>query len=202
LVSVTSGIIPAVPDQTDDPEVVVRLAKLGWTVEEPLPTLTRLAAYGVIRRDGLVLLCRVAPGNLGAGFWTLPGGGLEFGESPEAAAVREVEEETGLLARITGQPSIHSDTGVWPFSAGPVSYHHVRFVYPMELTGGAERREVDGSTDEFAWLTEAEVDALAAEDRMGDLVVAALERFPASAAAGARPAPRDHSSSSPEASSA
>jgi 8-oxo-dGTP diphosphatase len=200
-----------VSDQTDDPEIVERLAKLGWTVEQPIPTLTRLAAYGVIRRDGRVLLCRVAPGNLGAGFWTLPGGGLEFGESPEAAAVREVEEETGLLARITGQPSIHSDTGVWPFSAGPVSYHHVRFVYPMELTGGSERRELDGSTDDFAWFTKAELDRLAADDRVGDLIVAALERFPAAEAPtgdasgemrDAAPAASGQSSSSAEASSA
>ena len=167
------------PDPTDDPEIVERLDKLGWTTGEPTPRLTRLAAYGVIRNDDRVLLCRVAAGNLGAGFWTLPGGGLEFGEAPEAAAVREVEEETGLHARITGEPAIHSHTGVWPFSGGPVSYHHVRFVYPMELTGGgAERREVGGSTDEFAWFTRAEVDELAEQDRVGDLIVDALARFP------------------------
>lgn len=167
--------------------------------------MTRLAAYGVIRKDGRVLLCRVAPGNLGAGYWTLPGGGLEFGESPEAAVVREVEEETGLRARITGKPSIHSHRGEWPFSAGPVAYHHVRFVYPMEVTGGVARREVDGSTDEFAWLTPAEVDALAAEDRTGELVVEALERFSADAQdhAGSRaPGREDQSARSAEASSA
>ncbi len=191
--SVTSGIIPAVPHQTDDPEIVDRLSGLGWTTGQPIPRLTRLAAYGVLRRDGRVLLCRVAPGNYGAGFWTLPGGGLEFGEAPEAAAVREVEEETGLVARIVGPPSIHSDAGAWPFSAGPVSYHAVRFVYPMEVTGGAERREVDGSTDEFAWLNQKELDALAADDRLGDLPARVLAVAPEAAG---------QSSSSAEASSA
>ena len=63
-----------------------------------LPGVTRLAAYAVIVQDGHILLCRVAPGNLGAGLWTLPGGGLEFGESPEVGVVREVEEETGLIS--------------------------------------------------------------------------------------------------------
>ena len=165
------------PLPPDDPEIIARLDTLGWKTGQPIPRMTRLAAYGVLRKAGRVLLCRVAPGNLGAGYWTLPGGGLEFGESPETAVVREVEEETGLRARITGEPSIHSHTGEWPFSAGPVAYHHVRFVYPMQVIGGAERREVDGSTDEFAWLTEAEVEALAAEDRTGELVVEALRRF-------------------------
>jgi 8-oxo-dGTP diphosphatase len=161
LVSVTSGIIPAVPGPPDDPELIERLAGLGWSRGQPIPPLTRLAAYGVIRRDGRVLLCRIRQGNLGEGLWTLPGGGLRFGEAPEVGVVREVEEETGLLARVTGPPAIHSDTGTWPFSAGPVSYHHVRFVYPMEVLGGTERREIDGSTDDLGWFTLEELDGLA-----------------------------------------
>jgi 8-oxo-dGTP pyrophosphatase MutT (NUDIX family) len=73
----------------DDPEIRARLEAAGWTGEPfPLPPITRLAAYGAIRRDERLLLCRVGPGNLGEGRWTLPGGGLEFGETPEAAVVR------------------------------------------------------------------------------------------------------------------
>lgn len=163
-------MIRAVADRTDDPEIIERLAGLGWTIGAPVPSVTRLAAYGVIRRGDRTLLCRVSPGNLGAGLWTLPGGGMAFGEAPEAAAVREVEEETGLVARVTGAPSIHSDTGAWPFSAGPVSYHTIRFVYPMEAVGGTERREVDGSTDELGWFTPGEIGDL----RLADIVERAL----------------------------
>ena len=130
-----------------------------------------MGAYALCTdEEGRVLLARVGTSDTVRGRWTLPGGGLEFGEGPEAAAVREVAEETGLDARITGQPSIHSDTGEWPFSAGPVAYHTVRFVYPMEVVGGDERPEVDGSTDEFGWFTPGEVEAL----RLADIVERAL----------------------------
>lgn len=59
----------------------------------------------VIVRDGHVLMVRErrrdADGRrLGIEYWTLPGGGIEDGESSEAAVIREVAEETGL--HVTG----------------------------------------------------------------------------------------------------
>ena len=126
--------------------------------------MTRLAAYGVIRRGDAILLCRISPSYPAAGMWTLPGGGIEFGEPPDVAALREVEEETGLIARITGEPRILSHTGVWR-RPQPVAYHHLRFVYPMEVIGGSERMEVDGSTDACGWFT---------RDQLTDLPVVGL----------------------------
>ena len=161
-----SGQVP------DDPELRDRLTGQHAIDADGVPMITRLAAYGILRDDGgRLLLCRVAPGNLGEGLWTLPGGGIEFGESPEAAAVREVEEETGLIGRIDGVPEILSDTGTWPRPSGEsVRFHTVRFIYPMSVVGGEERVEVGGSTDAFAWLTVAQIDELADAGRLGDLV--------------------------------
>ena len=58
----------------------------------------RVAAYAVIERRGKILLTHWRRGHLHG--WTLPGGGLEAGEDPKDAVVREVLEETGLDARV------------------------------------------------------------------------------------------------------
>jgi 8-oxo-dGTP diphosphatase len=153
-----------VPPPTGDPPTTALPPPSGSSAADALGRVTRLAAYGVIRRDDAVLLCRISPSYPAAGDWTLPGGGIEFGEAPHVAAVREVEEETGLVARITGAPTILSHTGIWP-REHPVRYHHVRFVYPMEIVGGSERMEVDGSTDACGWFT---------PDRLADMPIVGL----------------------------
>ena len=56
----------------------------------------RFSAYAVVVNDGHILLARIAPGYPGAGSWTLPGGGIDWGEHPEDAMHRELYEETGL----------------------------------------------------------------------------------------------------------
>ncbi|MDJ0781748.1 MAG: NUDIX hydrolase [Desulfosarcinaceae bacterium] len=59
-------------------------------------------------RDGRVLLGE-RRGSHGAGTWALPGGHLEFGESIEACARREVREETGLLVSGVRQIAFSND---------------------------------------------------------------------------------------------
>ena len=54
----------------------------------------RLAAYAVVLVDNRVLLTQLSQDTPAPGAWTLPGGGIDPGESPMAAVLREVHEET------------------------------------------------------------------------------------------------------------
>lgn len=49
----------------------------------------------IIMRDGKILLLR-RTGSHGSGTWSVPGGHIEYGESPSETAVRETKEETGI----------------------------------------------------------------------------------------------------------
>lgn len=51
-------------------------------------------------RDGRVLLTRRPPGTPLAGLWEFPGGKVEAGETPQAALIRELEEEIGVTVTV------------------------------------------------------------------------------------------------------
>ena len=58
-------------------------------------TKTREGSRAIIVQDGRILLTH----ELNSGWWLLPGGGMEEGETLETCVIREVEEETGYLVR-------------------------------------------------------------------------------------------------------
>ncbi|SEI81302.1 8-oxo-dGTP diphosphatase [Sphingobium sp. AP50] len=55
-----------------------------------------VVAVALVDADGRVLLQQRPPGKAMAGLWEFPGGKVEPGEAPEAALVRELEEELGI----------------------------------------------------------------------------------------------------------
>jgi 8-oxo-dGTP diphosphatase len=120
-----------------------------------LPKRQRVAAYAVILRDGRILLSRLAPTVTSEELWTLPGGGLDHGEDPRDAVVREVHEETGLDAVVGETARVYSAhlPGVWR-DGRRVDAHALRIVYDgwVPLDSPEPRvLEVDGSTMEAAW---------------------------------------------------
>jgi 8-oxo-dGTP diphosphatase len=123
-----------------------------------LPRRQRVAAYAVIMRAGEVLLSRIAPSISHSEQWTLPGGGIDFGEHPADAVVREVHEETGLSCELG--PPIWVGSAHRFFDEGDrgdlegLEMHSVRIVYDAWVAADAPAPrvvEVDGSTVDARW---------------------------------------------------
>ena len=55
-----------------------------------------VSAVALIDPDGRVLLAQRPEGKSMAGLWEFPGGKVEVGETPEAALIRELQEELGI----------------------------------------------------------------------------------------------------------
>jgi len=119
----------------------------------------RLAAYALVRRDDEVLLTRISASGAHPGAWTLPGGGVDHGESPAAALVREVREETGLEATVGDLLGVHDEhfTGTAP-TGRTEDFHGVHLVFAAHV--GPEDAgvvETGGTTDRVAWVSLGDV---------------------------------------------
>ena len=128
-----------------------------------LPRLQRIAAYNVcVDESSRLLMCRLSAITERPGWWTLPGGGIDFGEHPEAGAIRELTEETGLVGRIVELLAVDSLRRSYtrPDTNVEHDYHAVRIIYRTEIIGGALRHETNESTDRAAWCTREDLDAL------------------------------------------
>ncbi|CAG7844513.1 Phosphatase NudJ [Pseudoclavibacter triregionum] len=118
----------------------------------------RIAAYGVIVRDGEILLAHW--NERGRSGWTLPGGGVEPGESPIEGAVREIWEETGYHARIDALLGIDSRIIPARDRRARAPMQALRILYSASILSGELRAETDGSTDEARWYPLDEVPTL------------------------------------------
>lgn len=120
----------------------------------------RLGSYAVatrIGRDGAeeILLTRISTTGFPAGWWTLPGGGVDHGESPNVAVERELYEETGLAATASQLVAVH-DIHIVDQGRDDMyeDYHGVHLLYRVAVDPDATPHvvEVGGSTDLAMWV--------------------------------------------------
>jgi 8-oxo-dGTP pyrophosphatase MutT (NUDIX family) len=130
----------------------------GRVPEPAAPGRTRLGGYALCTDDaGRILLARLSVLEVDVGAWTLPGGGIEFGEHPDHAVLRELEEETGYLGKIESIAGVFSH--VYPRSAAAEGrdLHFLGVLYHVRIVGGALRDEPDGTTDTARWMSKADL---------------------------------------------
>jgi 8-oxo-dGTP diphosphatase len=89
----------------------------------------------VVREDKVMLARR--KGSHGAGSYAWCGGGLEFGESLEDAAVREVQQESGLVVR---KVELMCVSNIREYER-----HYIDFEFLVEASGDPELKEPDSS---------------------------------------------------------
>lgn len=91
----------------------------------PFPTVDILIRRRKGDREAVVLVRRRNPPH----GWAIPGGFIEYGESAEACAVREAEEETDLRVTLTGLLGVYSDPARDP------RFHTISTVFTAEGKG-------------------------------------------------------------------
>lgn len=103
---------------------------------------TLLVVAGALVRDGRLLLARRRDGDPLAGFWELPGGKVEPGETPEAALAREWREELGVEV----EASL-----AWAFGSDAPNGRHVTLL--VYLVGALRGEPAPLGVAEVRWTT-------------------------------------------------
>ena len=139
------------------------------------PTRPYLAVSAAIFRDGRVLIVRRgrAPAH---GLYTLPGGGVELGETLEEAVIREVREETALNIEPVGLAGYRQ--AIARDAEGRVERHFVILPFAARWIDGEV--SLNEELAEAHWLEPAALSGLKTTEGLAQIVTAAGERIAAS----------------------
>jgi 8-oxo-dGTP diphosphatase len=117
-------------------------------MSNPLPAPVPCVGVVCLKGEAVLLIRRGKPPR--AGEWSLPGGRIEPGERAAEAALRELREETGVEARITGLVDVVD--GLFP-EAGR---HYVLIDYAAEWLAGEPLAGDDAMEARFVPLAQVE----------------------------------------------
>jgi 8-oxo-dGTP diphosphatase len=136
------------------------------------PTRPFLAVSAAIFRDGRVLIVRRArpPAH---GLYTLPGGGVELGETLEQAVIREVREETALVIEPVGLAGFRQ--AIARDASGRVERHFVILPFAARWISGEVL--LNEELAEAHWLAPEQLDGLKTTEGLAGIVAAAGAKF-------------------------
>ena len=140
--------------------------------DRTFPARPVVAASVAVFRDGRVLVARRARGPM-LGVYSLPGGGVELGETLRQAALRELAEEVGVEADILGfvdhvEPIVREGERV--------REHYVIAAFVARWRGGEPR--IGPEADAVAWVDPEEIGRWPTTPELPEIVAKAarLER--------------------------
>jgi 8-oxo-dGTP pyrophosphatase MutT (NUDIX family) len=158
-------------------DAVVRLREYYQDPNAPRADDVLPAAFAAVRNvAGEVLLVR----RIDDGYWELPGGRLEVGESAAQAVIREVAEESGVAITLIGLSGVYSDpTHVLLDPDGTVHQQLALCFHAVPSLDPQQPRPDGIETQDAAWCTPAELANLAMHPamrmRVHDAVTAPLQ---------------------------
>jgi len=105
------------------------------------------------------------------GYWSLPGGAQETGETVEAAVKREILEETGLQIKIINFATMVDIIDL--DEAGKARHHYSVADYVCRVTGG--ELQAGGDAAKVAWVPMADLDTLNLTPKAREVIEAAWQ---------------------------
>lgn len=129
-------------------ELGIRPFRKDYFHDEKAPkpnSIVPATAVAVIEDNKLLLVHRKDNNK-----WALPGGAIEFGESIQQCAIRELKEETGYDIKLTGIADVYSDPGIIIEYADSETRQEYTTVFFGEVVGGS--LECDDESHEARWI--------------------------------------------------
>ena len=117
--------------------------------------ICRYGAYAIIIQDNKLLLTQKKSGPF-KGLWDLPGGAIEFGETPEIAVKREVLEETAFEASKVELLTVLAYHGSFFTDRNEIKIHHIGIIYRVDNIFLLSNRIPE---EQVRWLPISEIDS-------------------------------------------
>lgn len=127
----------------------------------------------IIKKDDKYLLTLRAEVDAGAnnfhGYWQIPGGGLEFGESVENCAIREAQEELGIDIHVEHMISkiFHDVRGTW---------HGILISFVCSMDNDTDEIIINDESSDYGWFTLEEAKKLKLMPLCEDILTIAAKK--------------------------
>jgi len=159
---------------------------MGAIKKAAMKRVQRIVVSPLVRCDqGILLVQRGRPyrefleedteTQIGIDLWELPGGGIDFGETPLQAGVREASEETGI--QLEQEKLTLADCCAYTLQGSGCESHRIHLIYETELPA-IPAVKTGSEHAAYQWVRDVEeVRRLASMDAIAAIVVRQLQRY-------------------------